>query len=50
MVTIYAYITRGLRGQELADMCAEGIDPDIFISSLIFWNHLIYHDVVNSSV
>lgn len=45
MATIYAYITRDLRGQDLADVSAESIGTDTFISSLIFHNKIIYQDI-----
>lgn len=45
IATIYSYITSGLRGQDLADLCTSTIDIVIFLSSLIFRNWMIYIDI-----
>lgn len=45
MDTNYAYFTLGFIYQGLADIFAEGIDANTFISALIIQNRLIYHNL-----
>lgn len=45
MDNIYAFITNRLRGNDLAEAYAEPIATNTFISSVIFRNRLIYHEI-----
>ena len=45
MDLIYIYILNGDRGQDLIYSIFQSITPEQLISSLIFRNRLIYHDI-----
>lgn len=45
METNYSYITSGFRRQALADLCSSTIDTDLFLSSVIFRNRMIFIEI-----